>query len=252
MTVVLYIIVSVILIVILLDLFIFSNKKNKLDVAVIVEPRKHKHLVKVVKNIIENVPKYTTVQIFHGTTNEEFVKYEFERYIKSGKVVLVNLNVDNLDIEKYSELLTSTDFWNKVCGENVLIFQTDSCICSNVVNDIDEFIKYDYVGGPGDLNAPVYFQNGGFSFRKKSAMLRIIKNSDESTNRHPEDVFYTTHNRDKLNMAPHDVAKKFSVESQFYNKPYGVHKPWLWLDSDKMSELKDKCSMINDIEQFTV
>jgi hypothetical protein len=243
-----YVIVAIIIILIFCDI-ILSPKREKLDVAVIVEPREHKHLVKVVNNILEKVPKETKVQIFHGKLNEKFVKDNFGKHIKSGKIILTNLGIENMDIREYSYLLTNPAFWHKIHGENILIFQTDSCICNSKIN-LNEYLKYDYVGGPSNPNGESYWQNGGFSFRKKSAMLRVINNGDFSTDRHPEDVFYVIHNKDKIKIPPHNVAKKFSVESQFYDKPYGVHKPWLWLGKDKLDKLKKNCPLISDIEQF--
>ena len=46
----------------------YNNKKDgftseRLDVAVIVEPREHEFLVPVINNIIDNVPEYTKIQI---------------------------------------------------------------------------------------------------------------------------------------------------------------------------------------------
>ena len=58
--------------------FLFTLPKKKLDVAVIVEPREHEYLVPVVLNIIENVPKYTKIYIFHGSKNLNFIKTHFE------------------------------------------------------------------------------------------------------------------------------------------------------------------------------
>ena len=79
-------------------------------------------------------------------------------------------------------------------------------------------------------------------------MLRVLNNNQFSTNRHPEDIFYTILNKHKLYMAPYEVAKTFSVEQQFYNKPYGVHKPWWYHEKDKLNILKKHCPLLNDID----
>ena len=107
---------------------------ERLDVAVIVEPRKHEFLVPVVNNIIDNVPDYTKIQIFHGTKNLDYIKKHFSNQIKSNKIILTNLNVENLTIKDYNLLLTSSNFWNNIDGEHILIFQTDSCMCSKSSN----------------------------------------------------------------------------------------------------------------------
>ena len=74
--------IYLILLLILLLFFLYKSNKegfksDKLDIAVIVEPRQHKFLVPVVKNIIKNVPEYTKIQIFHGTDNLHYIKKHF-------------------------------------------------------------------------------------------------------------------------------------------------------------------------------
>ena len=112
-----YIILFVLLI--LFILFIKNNKINddveyfsskKLDVAIIVEPRKHKYLVPVVLNFIEKLSDDVKIQIFHGNKNLEYIKSNFEKYIENGKIILTNLKVDNLDINQYSDLLKVQNF----------------------------------------------------------------------------------------------------------------------------------------------
>ena len=94
------------------------------------------------------VMENTKIYIFHGTDNLNFIKEGLGDYIKSGKIILLNLNKDNITREYYSNLLTSKDFWYKINGENILIFQTDSCICKYPKYPITHFLKYGYIGGP--------------------------------------------------------------------------------------------------------
>ena len=41
----------------------------------------------------------------------------------------------------YSNMFTSSQFWNQIEGENILIFQTDSCLCSKPLKNIKKSIE---------------------------------------------------------------------------------------------------------------
>jgi hypothetical protein len=231
----------IILILLILFLFIISKKENfinnkKLDTAVIVEPRKHNKLIPVVKNFIENLPENTIIQIFHGTKNLELIKNGLGKYIKSGKIILNNLNKENLTINEYNILLTSEDFYKKIPGENILIFQTDTGICSENKNNIYKFLNYDYVGAPW-FHRNEKGGNGGLSFRKKSKMIKYchkFKNFNEKT----EDIFFSNLN---LNYPNKELAKQFSVENIYFENPFGFHKPWDNMNNELYNKLKKKC-----------
>ena len=67
-------------------------KKNFCATAIIVEPRKHKALSFVVKNVLENLSNEWNVIIYYVNFNEDFVKGLLENELKffSSRIVLVN------------------------------------------------------------------------------------------------------------------------------------------------------------------
>lgn len=219
---------------------------QKLDVAVIVEPREHKYLVRVVMNILNNTSNYVKIQIFHGTMNENFIMTsELAKYVVNGKILLTNLGVPNLTIKDYNNLLVSTNFWNSIDGENILIFQTDSCICSKSRHTIDEYLQYDYVGAPWEKNSKdkhKYGGNGGFSFRKKSAMLSVINKFPY--NKEHEDVYFS---RKDIKYPPYKVAKTFAVEHVFYDAPFGIHKAYKYQSKNKLNNMLEYCPELQTI-----
>jgi hypothetical protein len=85
-------------------------------------------------------------------------------------------NIPNITIQTYNKILMSPFFWNNLNGEHLLLFQKD-CVMYNMFDDI--FMNYDFAG------ANTYFphiqtffngmMNGGFSLRKKSAMLECCQ-----------------------------------------------------------------------------
>ena len=251
---------NIILILILfLFLLIISNKEEfknnenneKLDVAVIVEPREHKYLIPVVLNFIENLPNGTPIQIFHGTKNISFIKKGLNEHIESGKIRMTNLGKENLSIKDYNNLLTSKNFWNQINGENILIFQTDTCLCSKNKHKIYDFLKYDYVGAPWKKFKNIG-GNGGLSFRKKSKMIEMIKfypnyikkKKNKSFLHTNEDVFFSSM---KLNFPSKEDASNFSVEQVYNKNPFGIHKPWLSLSKENLNSLKNSCTELQKI-----
>ena len=222
-----------------------SFHSNKLHTAVIVEPRLHKYLVPVIKNVINHLPHETIIQIFHGTNNLKFINQHLTNYIRSGKIILTNLKVSNLNIKSYNKLLTSRTFWNSIPGENILIFQTDSCFCSNSKFNIDKYLEYDYVGAPWASNLKwsknLRGGNGGFSFRKKSKMIRVLPLNPIESN---EDIYFS---KQKLNYPSKEISNTFAVETMFYDKPLGIHKPWEYIHSDQLMRLKQNCPEISTI-----
>ncbi len=190
--------------------------------AVIIEPRNHKDLEIICKNVMYYLNESDSdvkwgLKIYHGNKNKEFVN----NFTKDWDVQLENLEVDDLSGILYNNMLKTTKFWNTIPTENVLIFQTDTILRRF---GIDEFISYNYVGAPWTrYREGKNVGNGGLSFRKKSRMLDITKEfqDDEIT---MEDIYFCKYLKDE-DIAPYDIAKKFSVEDVYYKNPLGLHQP---------------------------
>jgi len=76
-----------------------SNKTNNPKViasenaAVIIEFRSTPLLVTVVLNIIQNIPEDWPVQIFHTTSNSQFIRTSrLAKYIQTGKIISTQLD----------------------------------------------------------------------------------------------------------------------------------------------------------------
>ena len=230
--------------------FDLINNNKKLDVSVIVEPRKHEFLIPIIKDTLKKIPQNTKIQIFHGTNNLDFIKKNLEKEINSGRIILTNLNKENIDRQYYSDLFTSKEFWDQIDGEHILIFQTDSCLCSNSKHPIEYYLEYGYVGGPlkpSDDDDAIVYQNGGFSLRRKSAMLKAIETKKPNENTWPCDKWYSSKKKDIVKPAPYNVAKEFAVERVLTDRPYGVHKPWNFLKKDELDKLRKDCPEIKTI-----
>lgn len=180
------------------------------------------------------------LQIFHGTKNEEYVKEELKDI---ENIKYENLGIENIKhIKEHTALLKTIDFWEKVKGKKVLFFQTDSMLLRH---GIDEFLEYDYVGGPWlKPKDGVYVGNGGLSLRTKNKMIEILKKHPNDSQNY-EDIYFSIHLNGK-NVPTVDIAKKFSVEDTFYINPFGIHKPHK-IPSNLLEEI-----FKNNVSKFTI
>jgi hypothetical protein len=216
-----------------------------IDIAVIVEPRLHQYLKPVIDNMLRNINDETPIQIFHSKINENFLIKNYNILIENKKIILTKIKLfnryyDNLSILLYNKLLTSNKFWEEINGENILIFQTDSCMCRHINTfDFTPYMEYGFIGAPSKYNFPIWL-NGGFSLRKKSAMLKAIKAHKNIPISGQEDKFFTVCMKKYVNPAPYELGKLFSVEQYFYDNPLGIHKAWKYLSKDHWEYLKNK------------
>ena len=244
---------KILLILILLITIILSTifnegfENNTLYTAVIVEPRKHRALRYVLNNFCTNLNEDWQFIIFHGNLNKEFVQEIIDEDLQKykHKIKLINLNVDNLEISDYNKLFKSLDFYDNIPTETFLVFQTDTIICSKNKEKINDFLEYDYVGAPWKfMNDRI--GNGGLSLRKKSKMIEIIKN--KSSGDENEDVYFSFYDDLKL---PKD-GKPFSVETSFYDSPFGVHKTWGHLSIEEQDKLSVNCPELNELKKLNI
>ena len=183
--------------------FTYSEKNDK--VAVIVEPRKLEIFPYIVYNVMYNLGPEWNLHIF--AHDQEFIIKCLPRSLFSYKLSIICK--DNLTPDDYNRMFKSVNFWNSIKEEHILIFQTDSCIINPIPN-IDNYLQYPYIGGIYQYSCPekildkdeikgypynwllhsnqVQLHNtpyhhysicGGFSFRKKSAMIHCIHKVDK-------------------------------------------------------------------------
>jgi len=62
-------------------------------------------------------------------------------------------------------------------AKHLLMFQSDSMLCSNAARSVDDFFEYDFIGAPIAEHLGEGM-NGGLSLRKRETMLRILDEWD--------------------------------------------------------------------------
>lgn len=134
---------------------------------------------------------------------------------------IINIVPNYKTMIDYNKLLTSAEFWDSIEYDRVLIFQHDSGLLKQ---GIEEFLKWDYIGAwiehiPGCMN-------GGLSIRNPKVMHHI-------TLKHPymgmqvhgnEDIYFCNQMRGLgYNMPDKETCNKFSVETEFEFGSLGYH-----------------------------
>lgn len=249
------VLIWLILIIIFLVSFhiLFNNKKIiKEDflgkyTAVIVEPREHKALEFVLKNFLENLNDNWNILIMHGNKNKGFIDKILDKLEKfKDRISLINLNVDNLSIKDYNNLLVSKKFHDYIPTEVFLVFQTDTIICGDYKNYINDFLQYDYAGAPW-LDKEV--GNGGLSIRRKSKMLEIIDKCPYSNQN--EDLYFALACPEIYRYKPdHKTARNFSVEQVYHEDSFGIHKPWLNISRDDVDKKNKFCPGLKELVEL--
>ena len=226
------------------------------NVALLIEPRRHACLEHVVRNVmlfLNGRAAEWQLQIFHGTDNMEHIRGAFTPD-ELVHVQLVSLQVDDLSILAYNELLCSHWLWSRAAGERVLIFQTDSLICRH---GIDEFQAWDYIGAPWRLDdlwcvgKPWLTDvggNGGFSLRSRQKTLACL-DSYSYVRGQNEDAFYAeAMSKIGAKLAPRSTGLAFSVESVYAPRSFAFHAAYKWLSAEEMGAILEETSRQYDVE----
>lgn len=229
--------------------------KESLYEAVFIEFRSFPHIEFIIRNTIYKLGKQWAFTIICGSKNYSFIKnisISISKYIK-----IIPLNYENMTQQEYSNFLMTTEFWNLLTGDKILIYQEDSLILKQNINP---FLKYDFIGAPFPKHTddtPSQVGNGGFSIRNKAKMLEVIQKCPvnelvlgQSTQSYmnmvkltypPEDIYFSK-NMQEYNIgdvADWETASNFSSESVFNPNSFGCHK--LWISNEKWIEHIESC-----------
>jgi hypothetical protein len=221
----------------------FSNIKNILSknppanqnvsnidcVGVIVETRNHPLLERIVIDFVARTG--LQVQLFHGKLNLDFIlQSKVSALIEDGKVILTQLNTEDFFAKDYNALFLSEDFWHTLIGRNkVFVFQTDSILCEQSKYNLNDFVKFDYIGGWWQRERPIGLimdgGNGGFSIRDWQKSIDCLKRFSPTNWPGGEDGYFAFH----IDLIGGKVGRKkscsqFATQDYFTYKSYGCHK----------------------------
>jgi Protein of unknown function (DUF5672) len=243
-----------------------SNNQKRRYGAVIIEPRKHEYLEFILSDFDSKLPVDVGLSIFHTSMNDAEVKtvhLNEKRSVQFTRLEsIVAWETIIADDKLPNTLLLNESFYDFIPYERFIVFQVDSIFCKPVLMDeLEPFFKFDYLGSPwAGLRLQHYVPtalkggNGGLSIRSKQGSIDAIKIRKDLIEKNPlaekwsEDIYFSN-SMELVNhtVAPLEIAKKFAVETYYYSKPIGVHKPWLYLPKAQILSLLDFCTGLGNI-----
>jgi len=175
----------------------------------------------------------------------------------SGSVDLWVLDAERIDFGTafLSSIMKSNQFWDAFPQEGILVFQVDSIMLSSASYDIYDFVKYDYIGAPwclpNNIMEPLVkngtikrlIGNGGFSWRRKTALKTCFQNVRDSIEDEPEDRYFMrcfSQNLHTFKIPTIEIARQFSVEVPCWDihaeiskgsTPLALHAAWYYTNS---------------------
>lgn len=236
---------------------------------VLVEPRKMMNIHLLIENF-EKVMVGRKLFFFCGDScyGEYINRYKDDNFIK-----LINLGVDNFTANEHNDLWKRMSFWDNFVGyTHVLTIQTDGCLCEKSQYKIEDFFKYDFVGGytpnkwwwkeTNGLHKYSDYQcfNGGFSFRKISSMKEVIDKfpplpsegfrENLSFRAYGEDLYFVvgllklnTVCGDLYKVGLDELATKFCTHTHYLNKTFCVHKLDSYVGENQLKSFLEYCPL---------
>lgn len=232
--------------------YVHKNDTENTRVAVIIEPREHKHLQSVIYNVMHLLGPSWNLHVWTSARTEPWIQQQLQGW----EYRTTALSVDNLPTNLYNILLKDAYFWWSIPEETILIFQTD---CIMFHGNIEPWLKYDYCGAnyfdPKALAHGIGGIQGGFSLRSRKCMLECIWNVSQAMIRKnlpqvdelKEDIFFT-HACAYLgkNILPFHERKRFSIEAEAYPYPmahHGFHKKYITSELSEVILSACKCAL---------
>ncbi|CCG84452.1 protein of unknown function [Taphrina deformans PYCC 5710] len=214
---------------------------NRTKIATMIEPRDDPLLLPTLLNFLAVVPADWPFLIWCSDDNIGILETSrvLRPYVESGKVELRLLppeaNHAALGTISLSRLLTRSWYWSQfdVLAEYVLIFQVDSILCSRSETTVDDWLGYDYVGGPTQWAPDGRGGNGGFSIRRLSLMRSLTMEYEARLDQYerdqeflwPADWFDQPQNRNKYFFTAEDVFFVHHLKAMHDKDPSSVRWP---------------------------
>ncbi|KAH8194845.1 hypothetical protein TruAng_010978 [Truncatella angustata] len=192
---------------------------NASKVALLVENRPNPILAPLLLHFMSVVPPDWRFRFMGSTESVAFVNKSvaIREQVNNGKLDLTYIpsNMSTIGQEMISRFLTTLWLYEVVLqpAEWLLVFQTDSILCANSRQNINDYLDYDWIGAPWNVGGR-YGGNGGLSLRRVSAIIEILRDQIRVDGSEPEDVWLAERlaHRHGARMANGSTSLTFSGE----------------------------------------
>ncbi|KAI1844077.1 hypothetical protein JX265_009660 [Neoarthrinium moseri] len=192
---------------------------NASKVALLVENRPNPILAPLMLHFMSVVPPDWRFRFMGSTESVIHINKSMaiREQVANGKLDLTYIpsNMSTAGQEMISRYMTNLWLYETVLqpAEWLLVFQTDSILCANSRQNINDYLDYDWIGAPWNPNGR-YGGNGGLSLRRVSAMIEVLRDQLRVDGSEPEDVWLAERlaHRPGSKMANGTVSLTFSGE----------------------------------------
>ncbi|TLD15601.1 uncharacterized protein PgNI_01183, partial [Pyricularia grisea] len=192
---------------------------NETKVALLIENRPNPILAPLMLHFMAVVPPDWRFRFMGSLESVEFINRSIaiREQVSAGKLDLTYIpsNMTTGSQEEISRFLTTLWLYETVLkpAEHLLVFQTDSMLCANSKQNLNDYIEYDWVGAPWDPNGR-FGGNGGLSLRRVSAIVQVLRDQQRVDGSEPEDVWLANllGHRPGARLANGTVSLTFSGE----------------------------------------
>lgn len=204
-------------------------KFNESKVALLIENRPIHFLAPLMLHFISVVPPDWKFRFMGSRESVEFIKqsYAIRQQVAIGKLDLTYIpsNMTTAGGEAISRFLTNLWVYETLLqpAEWLLVFQTDSMLCANSRQSLNDYLDYDWVGAPWNPWG-AFGGNGGLSMRRVSSIVQVLRDQVRRPDSEPEDVWLTERlgHRPGAKMANGTTSLEFSGEMN----PGSTEKLW--------------------------
>lgn len=130
----------------------------------------------MINQILVSLSPGWKVQIFYADKKMavEGTQYPgIQKHVNTGRVVLTPLPKTFKGIKK-KDLMLQPWFWKSMLSDTVLIFGGSTAICANSPHTVEDFLKFDFLGGPWSAVRGVG-GDGALSVRNRTLMVRALE-----------------------------------------------------------------------------
>ncbi|KAK8114322.1 uncharacterized protein PG998_001189 [Apiospora kogelbergensis] len=238
-----------------------ATRKHTDRVAIIVENRPLLNLIPTMLHFHTVLgPEWPMIFYTVPSTSEKFNQSAvFSRAVAEGHITIRHLPPQFTFDTHHSVSLFLTERWlweDLDPYSKILMFQSDSIICSASDRKVDDFIEWDLVGAPiGEQWGAGY--NGGLSIRNRAMMLDVLDRwrfEDDMVPPYEDQWYY----KKLLELPPREdgtpwahmpgveTAVQFAVETIYHERSLGFHQP-MRFNKEKKEEILQWCPEIGMI-----
>lgn len=196
-----------------------SSSYNASKLALLIENRPSPILAPLMLHFISVVPPDWSFRFIGSGDSVTAINKSaaIRQHVGTGKLDLTYIppNMSTAGQEMISRFLTTLWLYETILhpAEWLLVFQTDSILCSNSKNNLDDYLEYDWIGAPWNPGGQ-WGGNGGLSLRRVSRIVDILRNQQRANDSEPEDVWLAERlaHHPQANVANGSVSLTFSGE----------------------------------------